>query len=124
MPGEWYPFYLVDRVTLDANGEGTSALTIGATEEFEGERIFFIVSTGTFNITDMKDSSGLAYTDAQTSDPLGSAVFLTALDQRTNVSKFTTPLQLVPNTEFNITFANGTNAATIDVIIIGKKRSI
>ena len=85
--GEWYPFFLVDRVTLDANGAGVATLSIGQSEEFQGDEIDFLVSSGSFRITQINDSGGKGYTNAATADPLPSELFLTALDQRTNFHK-------------------------------------
>ena len=122
--GEWYPYYLVDRVTLDANGAGQSVLPIGTTEEFEADDLFFVVSSGTFNITSIQDSGGKGYTNADTNNPLPSAVFLTALDQRNSVQTLSTPLRIERNGQITITFASGTASATIDVIMKGKRRVI
>lgn len=124
MASEWYPFNLVDRVTLDSAGAGQASLKIGSTEEFEGESIDFVVSDGTFVITAMSDQGGKGLTNASSSDPLPSAFFLTTLFQRKNNQIFSAPLRLVPDGQFFITFASGTASATIDVIIKGKKRSL
>ena len=123
MPTEWYPFYLVDRVTLDANGAGTATLIVGSNEEFEGEEIDFIVSAGTFNIINIKDQGGTGYTNAAASDPLPSAAFLTALDQRSNFHKFAAPLKMPPESRLLIDFTSGTASATIDVVVKGKKKT-
>ncbi len=122
MPSAWYPFYLVDRVTLDSAGAGQAVLRTGATEEFEGEEIDFIVSSGTFNITAIQDQGGKGLTNASSSDPLPSAFFLTALEQRTSQHKFAASLMIVPDGQISITFASGTASATIDVILKGRKR--
>ena len=122
--GDWYPYFLVDRVTLDANGAGVATLSIGQQEEFEGEEIDFVVSAGTFRITAINDSGGKGYTNAATSDPLPSEMFLTALDQRTNFHKFASLLIIQSNGQLTITFASGTASATIDVCIKGKRRTI
>lgn len=124
MEGEWYPYFLVDRVTLDGSGNGQSVLPIGQTEEFEGEEIDFVVSSGTFAITSIQDSGGKGYTNADSSNPLQSAMFLTALDQRTNFHKFAVPLKIERNGQISIQFASGTGAATIDVCIKGKRRTV
>ena len=120
----WYPFYLVDRVTLDASGIGSAVLKISAGDFFEGDEIDFILSAGTFNIIAIKDQGGKGYTNAGAADPLPSAAFLTSLEQRTNFHKFATPLVLLPEGQLQIDFSGGTASATIDVIIKGKKRVV
>ena len=122
--GEWYPYYLTDRVTLDANGAGQSVLAIGQTEEFEAEEIQFFPSSGTFRITQIQDSAGKGYTNASITDPLVSEMFITALDQRSNFPKFDVPLRIERNGQISITFASGTGAATIDVCLKGRRRTI
>jgi len=124
MPSQYYPFYLQKRVTLDSAGAGQLQFKVGSTEEFEGEEIDFVVSSGVFNITEIRDQSGKAFTDANTSNPLQSVLFLTALDQRSNFHKFSTPLLLGPDFQFTISFSGGTGSATIVVTIKGKRRAL
>ena len=119
----WRPFFLVDRVTLDASGNGISTLSTGSGEEFEGESIDFIVSAGTFNIIQMKDSGGNGFTDANSSNPLPGAFFLTTLDQRIKNGVFAVPLTLKPSGIFTVEFSGGNASATIDVVIKGKKQA-
>mgnify|MGYP001605070890 FL=1 len=122
--GDWYPFFLVDRITFAAAGTGTIELVIGSTEEFEGEEMFAVVSSGTFNITRVQDQGGKGYTNADAGDPIPGALLVTALDQRSMAGKFSTPLKLVPNTVLNIDTTGGTDTATLDIVMRGKKRSL
>ena len=122
--GEFYPFFLVDRITFAAAGTGTAELTVGSSEEFEGEEMFCVVSSGTFNITRIQDQGGKGYTNADGGDPIPGALFVTALDQRSMIGKFSTPLKLVPNTVLNIDTTGGTDTATLDIVMRGKKRSL
>jgi hypothetical protein len=124
MPEEYRPFYLVDRITFGAAGTGTLSLTIGATEEFEGDEIFFVASSGTFNIEKIYDSSGKPYTNADSNNPIAGALFITALDQRSTAGKLSIPIYLAPNTTLYIDVTGGTDTATLDCIVKGKKRSI
>jgi len=123
MPGEYRPYFLVDRVT-PTGATGTFELAVGATEEFEGSSIFFIASAGVINLVRISDSSGTAYSNCNATDVIPSAVFLTALDQRTQIAVFATPLKLGPNTRLFIEFAGATGAANLDCVIVGKMRSV
>lgn len=120
MAEEYRPYYLVDRITFGAAGTGTLSVLVGATEKFEGEEVYFVASSGTFAVEWMRDSDGTPYSNMDTSNPIPSAVFLTALDQRTTVGKFTVPLKLAPNTRFEAYVTGGTNTATLDMVIKGK----
>lgn len=119
--GAWRPFYLVKRVTLDASGNGTVVLSVGSNEQFVGESVDFIVSSGTFNILQIKDSAGNGYTDSNNSNPLPSAYFLTTLEQRTRNQVFAELLVIPPSGQLTFEFSGGTASATIDVVIKGKK---
>jgi len=124
MASEFYPFYFTDRVTFGAAGTGTLTLTVGATEEFIGEEMIFVVSSGTFAIEGIRDSSGKAYSSASVTDPIPSAALVTTIAQRTNIGKFSAPLQLVPNTVLTLDVTGGTSGATLDIIVRGKKRTV
>jgi len=123
MPEPWRPYWLVDRVTPSGT-TGTFSLQIGASEEFEGDAIYFVASAGTLNIERIKDSSGKAYTNADSANPIPGGLFLTALDQRTWVAKFATPLVLAPNTTLTIEFSGATGSANLDCIVVGKIKSL
>lgn len=122
--GEWYPFFLVDRITYGAAGTGTLELTVGATEEFEGASIHFIVSSGSFNIVSIKDSSGKPYTDADSNNPIPNALFTTTMSQNSEIQEFMVPLHLAPNTTLFIETSGGTSGETLDCIIKGRKKSL
>jgi len=124
MAGEWYPYNLVDRITFGAAGTGTLTLTVGATEEFAGERIFFVPSTGTFNIVKMYDASGKPYSNCDSNNPIPGVLYDTTLAQRTDVDWFMVELNLPPNTTLYIEVSGGTSTATLDCVIVGKKRVI
>jgi len=124
MASEWYPFILTDSVTVSANGTGTLELSIGATEEFEGASIHFL-STGSFQITSIKDSGGKPYTDADSTNVIDSTLFTTSRSQNKGVQDFYAKLQLVPNTTLFIDVKDTSGSSnTIRCYIIGKKRSI
>lgn len=122
--GEWRPYYLVDRITYGAAGTGTLEMPISASEEFQGEEIYFVVSSGSFNIEWIQNRGGTPFTNASSSDPISSTLFLTALDQRTYVGKFIIPLNIPANDAIKIYTTGGTNAATLDCIIKGKIRTL
>lgn len=117
---EWRPYFLTDRITFGTAGTGTLSLDIGATEAFEGHVIIFYVSSGTFVIEKIYDESGTPYTNADSSNPIHSANFLTTLSQKSKISVFPVPLQIPPTGKFKLYITGGTNTATLDCLIVGK----
>jgi len=124
MAGEFRPYWLVDRITFGAAGTGTLELPVGATEEFRGKRIFFVASAGSFSITKIEDRGGIPFTNADSSNPIPSALFLTALDERTFVAEFGAELNIAANNALKIEVTGGTDTATLDCIVQGMVRTL
>jgi hypothetical protein len=113
------PYVLTDSVTLSANSTGQLELPVGANEDFEGYEIFF-TSTSTFNITAITNTSGVPFTNADTTNVIPNTLFTSALDQRTNVGVLQIPINISGNDKLVIDLTDTSGSSnTVRVFIRG-----
>ena len=74
-----YPFLHVFEATLTANGTGTLSVIVPNSEKLTIHSIFF-TSTGVFNITDIRTSDGVHYTNASASVEIPSSIMGSVAD--------------------------------------------
>lgn len=85
------PYFLVLEATIAGNGTGTVSYTMPGNERVELHELVY-VSTGRFNITDIRDSTGLHYTNASPSVEIPSDVLASGTNSNNALQKLPLPL--------------------------------
>jgi len=88
-----HTFFITERVTLNADGTGTWQYTVGNGEVFDIHG-FFTSSTGAYDITDIRDSTGLHYTNASVNNPIPSVDFPSGANENNHIGEFPQPIHI------------------------------
>lgn len=116
------PYILISRVVLPGNTRGTVRFSIGLTEEFNGERMWFR-STGAFSVEAIKDNTGVDYSNATVDTPIPSTMLFATQFTGEGIGRFAIPLYLAPGTTLEIALLDISGAQnTINIAIEGKKK--
>lgn len=119
MPFE--PQLIVLQATLTANGTGTLTYTVDPSEEFRVTGWIWD-STGTFEITDIRSSNGISYTNALSNKTIPSSVLAQANTNNNLIGAFPVPLILKDNNVLNIDITDTSGAGnTVKVILIAER---
>ena len=124
MAGTKRPYYLTDSVDLTANAAGELVLRVGSNERFEGHSIM-IQRTGAFNVTAMKDDSGLPFTNADAGDPLNQSMFPDDVLDHADFSKLDAPMVIEKNNALSLSVTDTSGASnTLRCVVKGTMESI
>lgn len=88
-----FPFLIVLQSVLLANGTGTMSYTVPNGESLEISSLVF-QSTGTFAVTDIRNSASLHYTNASASIPIPSAVLPSSANNFNSIGEFISNIKL------------------------------
>jgi hypothetical protein len=88
-----FPYLLYLEQVLTAGGVGTPSYTVPANEKLEISQLF-VASTGTFEITDLRDSAGKHYTNASLSTGIQSGLLARAANNYNVFIDFPVPIIL------------------------------
>ncbi len=88
------PFWHSDTVVLTSNGSGSFRFDIGAGEKGVFKRIMF-KSTGAFSITGFRDSSGLQFSNVNSSEPIPSTMLKTGVTDIEQVQYLVPDLEII-----------------------------
>ena len=118
MAGVKRPYILTDTLDLTASASGEAVLRVGSSERFEGHSIM-IQRSGAFNITAIKNDSGLPLTNADTSDPLNQSMFPDDVLDHDDYMEFDTPV--IVEKSYALTFSLVDTSAASNTIRIAIK---
>lgn len=118
-----YPYTLTLQIALAASSTGTLSYNVPQNESLELNDMRFI-STSTFNVTDIRDSSGKHYTNASAAQPILSSMLQSAANANLSVKDFQEPLLIDGGKTFYIDLID-TSAApnTVRLVFTGKRES-
>jgi len=123
MPGEFYPYFLNDRVIFVGSDTQTFSFTISAGDEMFVDELR-LLSTGAFTIGEIKDESGKSYCSADAANPIPSGIFPTANSHTIPPIKLPTSLHIDPSGKITVTVTDTSAAAnTVDIVLIGRRRT-
>jgi len=118
------PFLYVDKVTLAANGTGTASFQVDAGHEAKIKRMWF-VSTGSFDIIEIRDSAGNSYSTASTDKPIPSSALNKPQTAGGGVGEFDPPLYIAPMTVLYIDLKDTSGSSnTVQVILEGERTTL
>ena len=116
-----HPFLLTKRVVLNADGTGTWQYTVGTKETFTIKRLF-TTSTGAYNITDIRDSTGLHYTNASVNEPIPSSVLPTGTNNYNNVGILPEDMVIDGGVSIYVDLIDTSSAPnTVDLLMLVKR---
>ena len=117
------PFWFTDTIALGANATADAILPVSSGEIGRIKRLVFSAS-GAFSITGLKDSTGLAYSNARVSDPIPSTALVDAAIDLAGIQEFEPPLELEGPNQLTITILDTSGSAnTVRVIAEGEKET-
>ncbi len=117
------PFWHSDVVVLAANSTGTLQFKESASEEFFGRELW-IVSTGAFSITDIRDNAGLRYSNCSNAEPILSTMLDKPQTAGWGIKVFPDEMHIPPSGEFYIDLLDTSTAEnTVTGVIVGRKVS-
>lgn len=118
-----FPYLLVLESTLAGNGTGTVSYTLPQGEELELTQMRF-QSTGTFNITDIRDSSGNHMTNASPAVEIPSAVMQPGNQAFRSLGDFTTPFLINQGKTFYVDLEDSSGSSnTVTLVFAGKRKT-
>ena len=88
-----FPYLLYLEQALTAAGTGSLSYTVPANEKLELHQLF-VVSTGAFEVTDIRDSSGKHYTNASLAFGIPSSLLSRATNNYNVFMNFPVPILL------------------------------
>ncbi len=95
------PYFMTDTQVLGAAGTGTWGFDVPVNEAYDLYDIRF-TATGAFDVRDIRDSSGVHYTNASSTDPVPSTQFQNGASPNLGFASFPTPLHLAGGTSLRI----------------------
>jgi len=114
------PYIFTDKVSLSANSTGTAEFRVDEGTAFKAKK-FWITSTGSFDITGIRDNRGNHYTNASSSEPIPSAMLNRPQTAGGGVYEFVPPLELAGGDVLYIDFKDTSGSAnTINIAIEGE----
>jgi len=115
------PFIFTDTVVLAASGSGTVRLPLSSGETARFRALRF-VSTGTFNLVEIKDDSGQRYSLASSDDPIPSTMLQDARNAFRSIDGFSPALELEGPNAISLSI-NDTSGApnTVRISVEGEK---
>lgn len=117
------PFLLVLEQALIASGTGTLTYTVPANEELTLMDMVF-QSTGIFNITDIRDSSGAHYTNASGVVEIPSAVLANGANNFNSLKSFSMPLVITGGKILYIDIEDASVLAnTVTLVFSGSRKT-
>lgn len=111
-----YPFFLVLEVALAASGTGTVSYTVSKQERLEISRLLH-ESTGIFNVTDIRNSNGLHYTNASALEELPGAMLADVTDDYNAIGEFPIPLVVAGGETIYIDLEDSSGAGNTVTIV-------
>lgn len=87
------PFTIALPIVLSANGRGTVSYVVPTNQEVEFKALIYS-STGVFNLTGIRDSAGLSYTNSSENSPIPSTHLRKAGDNYNHLDLFPTQFKL------------------------------
>ncbi len=115
------PFLFTDTISLGANASGDAVLPVSSGEIGRIRRLVFSAS-GAFSITGLKDSTGLAYSNTQVSDPIPSTALVDAGADLAGIQHLEPALELEGPNQLTLTILDTSGSAnTVRVIAEGEK---
>jgi len=118
---EW-PYFLVLEATVGAGGTATVSYPVPVNEELKilGLRQ---VSTGDFNITDIRTSDGVHYTNATAAVEIPGSYFADLVDNYNGLRDFPVPLDIVGGSIFYVDLENASASSNTITLIFHCVRS-
>lgn len=117
------PYSLVLEATLTSGGTATVSYPVPVGESLELTDMIF-VSTGIFNITGIRDSSGRNYTNASLSVEIPSSVLKSGANAFNAHNPFSIPLVIEGGTVFYIDLEDSSAAGnTVTIVCEGKRNT-
>lgn len=115
------PYFLQLSITLGGNGTGTITYTVPRNETLSLRQIRYN-STSTFNITDIRDSTGRNYTNASSSNAIPSAVIQDGGSNTIGIQEMQPDLVIEGAGTFYIDLADTSGANnTVQVTLVGTR---
>jgi hypothetical protein len=117
------PFWFTDSISLSANAQADLQLIISAGELARLRRVQF-VSTGAFNLVDMRDASGFRFSNASSNDPIPNTMLNDAANDLTGIAHLVPPLELKGPNQLNLTIIDTSAAANVVRVTIEGEKDI
>lgn len=95
------PYFITDTVVLGAGATGTWGFDVPVNESYDLYDFRF-VSTGIFDVRDIRDSAGVHYTNASSTDPLTSTSLQNGASPNIAFQSFPATLHLVGGTSLRV----------------------
>ena len=116
-----FPYILVLEATLAGNGTGTVMYTLPQNEKMELSQLRF-ASTSTFNITDIRDSSGNHMTNASPAVEIPSSVIQPGNQAFRSLGDFIVPFVIDQGKTFYVDLEDSSGSSnTITLVFAGKR---
>ena len=113
------PYWFVDKVTLGANATGTAEFRVDEGTAFKAKKLW-IVSTGAFDITGIRDNRGNHYTNASSTEPIPSTALNKPQTAGEGVGEFPLELELAGGDVLYIDFKDTSGSSnTLNIILEG-----
>ena len=124
MAGTKRPYFLTDTLALAGSASGEIVLRVGSNERFEGHSVM-IQRTGNFDITAIKNDSGLPFTNADTGDPLNQSMFPDDVLDHDDFEKLDAPLIIEKSDALTISVTDTSTASnTLRCVVKGTMESL
>lgn len=116
-----HSFLLTKRVSLNANGTGTWQYTVGTKEKFDIHKLMS-TATGTYDITDIRDSQGTHYTNASTNEPISSLLLAKGSDNYNNIDVLPTPIHVEGGVTLYVDLLDTSGAGNVvDILMVSTR---
>lgn len=114
------PYLFTQTVTLSASAAGTAQFVVSPGETIRFKRLYY-VSTGSFNVTGIRNSAGLRYTNASTDDPITSTTLQNAANSNISLSDFLLSLEIIGSGELDIDLVDTSGASnTVRITLVAE----
>lgn len=117
------PFYTVVSVSLALGASGTLSNQVGAKERLTIRKWRFI-ATGAFDVTGLRSSSGVAYSNASVANPIKSTHLQNAASPNLGAQSFDYPLVLEPSTLLNIDVKDTSGAPNVITFLLEGEKEL
>jgi hypothetical protein len=117
------PFTYAVQIITPASSIATGSILVGVGEQFDLYRILADATSQYLFVVGLRDSTGLQYVVASTSQPIATnLIFSPTRPSDTNVFEFVKPISLIGQVQFLIDLQNTyTNPITINLALVGYK---
>ena len=117
------PFWFSVSIALGANASGTANIPVSSGEVGRIRRLIFSAS-GAFSITGLKDATGLAYSNANVSNPIPSTSLVIDQPDLAGVQHFDPPLDLQGPNQLELTLLDTSGSGnTVRITAEGEKET-